>query len=60
MQYFLKAKKSSHIFMSKTVFTSEIASDIPENEANRSHLLNNDETSNKKTAATIQKVQGDT
>ena len=41
-------------------FTSEIASDAPQVEANHDRLINNDETLSKKTASTIQKVQGDT
>jgi hypothetical protein len=34
-------------------------SGTPQNEANRDHLLNNDETYTKKAASTIQKVTGD-
>ena len=61
MQYFLKAEKvTSYLhFKDRNSLTAKIASDPPQNEANRDHLINYDATYNKKTASTILKVEGD-
>ena len=53
---FLEGQKVEPYFYVKDLFfTAEIASDIPQNEANHSDLINNYKTYSKNTASTIQK-----